>query len=162
MNTIKIYVGCALKHAPEDFKEKVQGLIRELEKNPRYEILKFLGKGDPSDIFRRDILECVANADVLLAIVDLPSTGLGFEMGVLWSSGRPLLAVAHNDAVVSGLVLGIHGGGPFTFRKYAHISQVPEIFTAWLEQVLREQDLPVAEPLHNPAFQNPAFLPGHK
>lgn len=139
MNTIKIYVGCAIKHAPSEFVRQVKGFREELEKHPRFEVLKFLGRGSPEEIFEWDIKRCVDQADVMVAIVDLPSTGLGYEMATHYEkNGRPLLVVAHRDAVVSGLILGIHGGvASFEFHRYSHISRVPEIFIDWLDRALR-------------------------
>jgi hypothetical protein len=129
---IKLYVGCALKNAPKEFIERVFLLRSELAKDPRYEILEFLGPGKPEDIYRRDIHECVANADMMLAVVDQPSLGLGYEMATHCKHfKRPLLAVAHKDSVVSGLIEGIHGEGRFSFARYSEISEVPSILKAW-------------------------------
>lgn len=141
MNTIKIYIGCAIKHAPPEYVEKIKKFRAELERYPRFKILKFFGKGEPKDIFHHDIRECVDEADVMIAFADLPSTGLGYEMATHYEKNkRPLLVVAHREAIVSGLVLGIHGEAPFSFRRYDHISIVGEIFMDWLDRVLIAQN----------------------
>jgi hypothetical protein len=137
MNTIKVYVGCAIKHAPPEFVEQIKAFRDELEKYPRFKVLKFLGRGTPHDIFTWDIRECVDSADVMIAFADLPSTGLGYEMATHFEKNkRPLLVVAHEDATVSGLVLGIHGDAHFEFARYKHLSQVGEMFIAFLERAL--------------------------
>ena len=136
MNRINIYVGCAIKHAPKEFVSQIISIREELEENPHFNVLKFLGDGEPKAIFTRDIQECVAQANVMLAIADLPSTGLGYEMGTHYEKfNRPLFVVAHRDAKVSGLILGIHGEAPFEFCRYDNLSQVPELFTTWLNKV---------------------------
>jgi len=161
MNTINIYVGCALKHAPKAFVDEVLALRAELEKYPRFTVLKFLGRGEPRDIYIRDIKECIAQADVMLAVADLPSTGLGYEMATHYEkNGRPLLIVAHPSADVSGLILGIHGTAPIEVRQYGHLSQVPEIFIDWLGRIPPSFLLRNGSSQKNSAFQHPAFLPG--
>lgn len=137
MNIIKIYVGCAIKHAPPEFVEQVKVFRAELEKYSGFKVLKFLGQGKPQDIFTWDIRECVDSADVMIAFADLPSTGLGYEMATHFEKNkRPLFVVAHEDAVVSGLVLGIHSNVHFEFARYKHLSQVGEMFIAFLERAL--------------------------
>jgi hypothetical protein len=133
MNKIKLYVGCALKHAPPQFVQDILEIRGQLAKDPRFEVLEFLGPGNPKDVYAKDILECVENADIMLAICDLPSLGLGFEMAVHCKHHkRPLLAVAHKDSIVSGLIVGIHNEGPFEFKRYDDLSSVPAILDKWI------------------------------
>lgn len=137
MKKIKLYVGCALKNAPRDFIDSVLALRAELAQNPRYEVLEFLGPGTPEDIYKRDIVECVGSADVMLAICDLPSLGLGFEMAThVKHFKKPLFAVAHEGAAVSGLIIGIHNEGPFAFGRYKKLSDVPQMLDEWLSRVV--------------------------
>lgn len=137
MKKIRLYVGCALKNAPMDFIDSVLALRSELAKNPCYEVLEFLGPGKPRDIYKRDIIECVGTADVMLAICDLPSLGLGYEMAThVKHFKRPLFAVAKEGIPVSGLIEGIHGEGAFSFARYNELSEVPRMLDAWLSDIL--------------------------
>lgn len=135
MKKAKLYVGCALKNAPREFVDGVLAMREKLKADPRLEILEFLGPGLPQDVYRRDIHECVEASDLMVAICDLPSLGLGYEMAThVKHHKRPLLALAREGAVVSGLIEGIHGEGPFAFRRYRDISDVPHIVSSWLDE----------------------------
>jgi len=134
MKKVKLYVGCALNNAPEDFKANVFALRSIIAKDPRFEVLEFFGSGGTSeDVYKKDILECVENADIMLAVCDFPSLGLGFEIATHCKHHkRPLLAVAHTDSSVSRLIIGMYGEGPFTFKRYKNISDVPRIIDEWI------------------------------
>jgi hypothetical protein len=102
----KLYVGCGLTHAPMEFKNSVAQLKIRLRAMPGLEVLDFLGtQGTPRDVYVNDIEKCVKVCDALLAICDYPSTGLGFEMATQVSRQKPILAVAHHQALVSRLIL---------------------------------------------------------
>ena len=112
---LKVYVGCALTSAPDDFIERIIALKIQLRNVLRVEILDFFGgKGKagpgvtPEQVWARDIYECVALADAMLAICDLPSIGLGIEIEkAAGTRGIPTMIVAHHDVRISHLVLGI-------------------------------------------------------
>lgn len=118
----KLYVGCSLAHAPQEFIDEVLELRNSLKKD--FEMLEFIGVGEGTlqEVFTHDIT-CVKKCDVLLAICNLPSTGLGYELGVAVESGKKVLAVAHTDAKVSRLVQGINLPN-FTFMRYNDINEV--------------------------------------
>jgi len=116
---MKIYIGCSLTQAPEDFKESVEKVKADLRKD--HEVLDFLGTvaGTAHDVYRRDIHECLANCDAFIAICDLPAIGLGYELGVAVEKlNKPTLALAHKDAKVSRLTLGIEQPH-YTFKRYS-------------------------------------------
>ncbi len=108
MSKPKLYVGCALTEGPPEFRAEVAHLKTLLK--AEYEVLDFIGltAGNPSDVYRVDINENVCTADVMLAICDYPSTGLGYELAVaVRERGIPVLAVAHEQKRITRLVLGI-------------------------------------------------------
>ncbi len=97
----------------------IQSFISALE-SKGFEIPHFLGliDGTAQDVFRHDIFNCVAKSDLMVAVCDLPSTGLGFEMcHALHVCNIPLLAVGHEKSRVTRLVLGIDHP-LFTFQRY--------------------------------------------
>ncbi len=122
---MKIYVGCSLIHAPEEFREMVEKLKEELRK--QYDILEFvgLGIGSPKDVYDRDIHTCMVQCDIFVAICDFPSLGLGYELGVAVENlQKPTLALAHEDTKVSRLILGINAPH-YIFMRYKHIKDIP-------------------------------------
>jgi hypothetical protein len=137
MKKIKLYVGCALNNAPKEFVGGVLALRKELSNDPAYEVLEFLGPGEPQAIYDTDIKECVMKADAMLAVCDVPSLGLGYEMGVLVTKqGKPLFAVAHTTSNVSKLVQGINEDKvPFAFKRYENLSSVPAMLKKWLVSI---------------------------
>ena len=128
----KLYVGCAISGLPQAEKEKFLGMITELKDTLRghFEVLDFLTatntNGTPTEIYIRDIVECVEHADYMLAICDYPSTGLGYEMATaIEKRGIPVLAMAHRTSNVSKLIIGITAKN-FHFIQYDSIDEVPE------------------------------------
>src|SRR5664279_2524261 len=77
----KLYVGCSLTHAPEDFKTEVEG-FKELLRKQGNEVFDFVGleNGTAEDVYRWDIGHCVRDCDVFIAICDHPALGLGWEI----------------------------------------------------------------------------------
>src|SRR3989344_928411 len=102
----KIYVGCSLTHAPDEFKTAIELLKKHLSQ--KYEILEFVGlvKGTAKDVFEWDT-KCVKECDMFLADCTHPGIGLGYELGVAVEKNKPILAVAHKDAKVSRVILGV-------------------------------------------------------
>src|ERR1700733_9369191 len=105
---MKLYVGCALTLAPEEFKKSVEDLKNALL--VENEVMDFIGTvaGTPQDVYKWDIHECVAKCDVFIAICDFPAIGVGYELSVAVEKLRkPTLALAHKDTKVSRMLLGI-------------------------------------------------------
>lgn len=126
----KLYVGCSLRHAPPEFIASVERLRDGLERD--FDVLKFLGTDadTPEKIFKHDV-GCVRSADLMLAVCDLPSIGLGIELGIAHELGIPTLAVARIDTRVSNMVLGMNHP-LFRFARYERMEEIPEL----LRQVL--------------------------
>ncbi|MFA5155575.1 MAG: hypothetical protein WC453_04030 [Patescibacteria group bacterium] len=115
----KVYVGCSLTHAPAEFRSSVERLQERLK--GVCQVLVFKGLADaniPHDVYVYDIRGCVYKCDLLVAICDFPSLGLGWEMATQAEKRkRPLLAVAHREAKVSKLVIDPQLPG-YEFRRY--------------------------------------------
>lgn len=123
-----IYVGCSLTQAPPEFKRSVEWLKGSL-RCAGYETLEFLGltHGTERDVYQHDIRNCVGKCDFFLAVCDLPSIGLGYELGTaVEKHGLPTLAVAHVDSKVTRLVLGIDHP-LFRFERYHEMAEVVEM-----------------------------------
>jgi len=114
----KIYIGCSLTQAPQEFRDKVEALKALLKKE--YEVLDFIGleKGTPEEVYRWDIQRCVAACDIFVAICDYPAIGLGYEMATaLEKYSKPTLALVSDGVSVSRLVLGINHP-MYTLKQY--------------------------------------------
>ena len=127
----KLYVGCSLTHASEDFKQDVENTKNVLREED-WEVMEFLGltAGTSADVYNQDILTNVANCDGFVGIVDEPSLGLGWELSAAVTHYRkPSLAVAHVDSRITRLVLGAPAYNPnFRFRTYESMAEdVPDI-----------------------------------
>lgn len=132
----KLYVGCSLTHAPEDFKSSISVLKNKLAE--RFEILEFIGleKGTATDVYHWDVGNCVGSCDFFLAICDFPSLGLGYELGTAVERlHKPVLAVAHTDTHITRLVVGIDAPG-FTFARYDKLDDVVNMVLTHAEDVL--------------------------
>lgn len=115
----KLYVGCSLANAPEDFKKSVEVLKDRLKES--YEVLEFKGQvaGTNKEVYKWDIEHCVADCDIFLAVCDFPSIGLGWELNEAIGLDKPTLGVAHTEAVMSRLILGAAEiKRNFTLRRY--------------------------------------------
>ncbi len=118
----KIYFGCSLTHASQEFKDSIESLKNILRKE--YQILDFVGlvKGTPRDVFLWDT-KCVKDCDLFVADFTYPAIGVGYELGIALEHNKPILAVAHKDAKVTRIVLGVDHP-KYTFVRYSDIKEV--------------------------------------
>lgn len=127
---LKLYIGCSLTHAPEEFKSSVEDLKTRLK--AQFEVLEFIGlvNGTPTDVYHHDVQTCVGTCDLFVAICDFPSLGLGYELGTaIEKLHKPVLAVAHRDAHITRLVIGIDAPG-FKFKRYDEMAEIFDLVTA--------------------------------
>jgi hypothetical protein len=132
----KIYVGCALTQAPQEFRDSVESLKDALREE--FEILDFIGLvgGTATDVYHYDIHHCTAKCEMFLAICDFPSIGLGYELSfAIEKRGIKTLAVAHKDAKITRLVLGIDAPR-FEFRRYEDILEVADMVRARMDELV--------------------------
>lgn len=127
----KLYVGCAINNLPKEIKEHFLKQISDLKDSLRndFDVMDFIGiaDGDPKLIYDHDIINCVGNADCMLAICDYPSTGLGYEIATaVEKRGIPVLAVAQKNSSVTRLVIGINKKD-FLFERYESLLEVKDM-----------------------------------
>lgn len=132
-----LYVGCALTPpTPKSFVAGVES-IKEALKEEGYSVLDFVGQNPatPQEVFDWDI-NCVRKCDAMLAIVDYPSQGLGWEMATAGQLGKPTLLVAQAERVVSRFTLGAAASLPnFEFSRYHDLEEVVERTSRFLGRV---------------------------
>jgi hypothetical protein len=139
---MKIYVGCALAHAPEEFRGMVEAIKSRL-RTQGYEVLEFLGLnvGTAAEVYERDIHECVAKCELFVAFCDLPSLGLGWELGTAVEALRkPTLALAYTESKVSRLPIGAEGerNPAFRFQRYESQEHAIELINRFAREVVGE------------------------
>ncbi len=133
MRKIKIYVGCALSQAPEEFREDVETLKKNLRKEG-FEVLDFAWvNGAPNDkvenIYEYD-MKNVSDCTVFVVIADFPSIGLGMEIERAYSEGKIILAFAYRERRITRMLVDLlrhHGQMPLL--PYTHMSNIPEMVT---------------------------------
>jgi nucleoside 2-deoxyribosyltransferase len=116
----KLYIGCSLTHASEEFKTSVENL-KDILRTQGYEVFDFVGlvNGTAKDVYEWDINHCIKDCDAFIGICDFPSIGLGWEANQAIRLGKPALGVAHKDAHVTRLILGAAEVEPdFGFERY--------------------------------------------
>lgn len=124
----KLYVGCGLTLAPQEFKDQVEGLKDEL--SHEWEIMQFLGTtaGTAADVYRVDIIENVGGCDAFVGIADEPSFGLGWEAREAVLQGKPALLVAQAASMVTRMAIGAPDFVDISFRRYNDmVADVPGI-----------------------------------
>lgn len=133
----KLYVGCGLTLAPQEFKDEVERLKEAL--SAEWDIMHFLGltKGTAADVYEVDILRNVGGCDAFVGIMDEPSWGLGYETREALLQGKPTLLVANEKARITRLALGAAEFTDLTFRTYQHmVDDVPTILKEEFASVL--------------------------
>ncbi len=131
---MKLYIGCGLTQAPEDFKKKVEDVKDELRK--KYEILDFVGltAGTAKDVYNWDINECVEKCDVFIAIADYPALGLGYEIGVsVEKLSKPTLVLAQTEALITRLILGVDKLN-YKFARYEKMEEIPLLIENFIQE----------------------------
>lgn len=119
----KVYVGCSLVKATEEFVAFVADFKRRLAEESGTEVLEFVGlsAGTPAVVYETDIGN-VEQCDVLIAFVDEPSTGLGMEIQHAMNLAKPVLALAREGETVTRMVIGAAELGKIRFGRYVDIS----------------------------------------
>jgi hypothetical protein len=136
-NPKSLYIGCCLTGAPEEFTGQVEELKDSLRQN--YEVFDFVGltAGTAEDVYRWDIDHCVADCDMFVSVCDHPSIGLGWELSESVRMNKPTLAVAHENARVTRLVLGAAALKPnLSFERYQDmVADVPRLIEVKFQAV---------------------------
>ena len=95
---LDVYVACALTNAPEESRQKVYRFQDALAKICR--VLRFLGLTEHTgrETYNYDINGCVQKADLVVGVVDVGSSGLGWELCYQCVVKKgPAIALAHVD-----------------------------------------------------------------
>lgn len=133
LKALKIYFGCSLTHAPEEYRQSILALRKSLSE--KYQVLEFFS--NPADmqqnqqsleycqqIYTHD-RNCVLECDIFVAEVSLPSIGLGMELGFAVENNKPILAILQKPYKTSRMIRGIKSE-KFNFFQYSENQEVLE------------------------------------
>ncbi len=118
----RIYVGCSLTQAPEEFRNSIEAFKDSL-RDQGHEVFNFVGLqgGTEADVYNWDIQRCVRKCDVFVGVCDYPSIGLGWELAEAKNFGKPVLMLAHEQSQITRLALGAAVVEPNVhFTEYAN------------------------------------------
>ena len=114
-----LYVGCALRGAPAEFVAGVGELKKQLEND--FKVLHFIGISPTAaakEVYETDI-GCTIEADIMLAICDQSSLGLGIEIAKRAELGKATIIAYRPSVDLSRMVLGLAELSPsFTVVTY--------------------------------------------
>ncbi len=127
---MKIYFSCSIRGARPD-PESIPRLIRHL-KNHGAVLTEHIGdviEGDEVDvsdeeIFLRDVA-WLGEADALVADVTAPSLGVGYEIGIAETLGKPILCL-HRRQRGRRLSAMISGNLKLTLKGYSELAEAYE------------------------------------
>jgi hypothetical protein len=101
----RVYVGCSVTDASKKFTEDVELFKMALEEH--FVVLRFVVKkpGDSINVYVHDIEHCLQEANMMIAVCDERSIGVGIEIGAaLWRKPIPILIIAHEDSRVTSFL----------------------------------------------------------
>lgn len=102
-----LYVGCAIRNAPEGYVSTVESLKKKFEDD--FFVLHFVGVSPTAtakEIYEIDI-DCAGRADLMLALCDFPSLGLGIELAKRAELSKPTIIAYRTQTNISRMVLGL-------------------------------------------------------
>lgn len=88
---------------------------------------------EPAEVYARD-MEWIRGCDALVAEVSTPSHGVGYEIAVALSLGKPVLGLYRHGAAVSKMLIGNDSPG-FRAQGYAHLEEALSAVDRFLEGV---------------------------
>lgn len=128
-----IYVGMALTDAPEEFRTIFHDdLKNKLRAIPGIKVLDFYWVshsptgGDDIEVYNLNEQHS-KNADLLVAIVDHPSIGLGMEIMLRHAMGKPSLFFAHKDKRVTRMLVGYLKKNQLDLHRYDNVDEILRI-----------------------------------
>ena len=135
---MQIYVGMGLTQAPkefrEDFQHELKALLRAID---GVEILDFVGleAGTAADVYDHDC-HCTRTADLCIFVVDHPSIGLGMEIMLRQSIGKPMFIFARENASVTRMLKGMCERSGISIRTYTTAADIARSvdMQVWIKQ----------------------------
>lgn len=95
------------------------------------------------EVYRRD-LQCLTSADLIVAYIGLPSSGVGAELGLALSENLPIVALAREVDSPSRFLLGmLHDSPNAVVLRFGNESDCRQLLAGQLSKVARGLARPV-------------------
>jgi hypothetical protein len=123
----QVYVGCALIHTPQSFRDLVTAFKAQLARDYNVEILDFLGleTGTPEEVYDHD-LGNVRKCTAMIVFIDWGSIGLGMEIQEAIRLEKPILCLHMMGNVVSRMIKGARDKKLLSMMSYHAIGDIDE------------------------------------
>lgn len=126
-----MYVGMGLTQAPKEFRNDFQHELKTgLRALPDVEVLDFygvdfdsVGEGVEVDVYELDRSH-TENADLCVFIVDHPSIGLGMEIALRLTTGKPMLVFARDELRITRMLTGMCKKEAIPFVRYTTTTEI--------------------------------------
>jgi len=138
---MNIYFSCSITGGRKD-EEVYQALVSYLIENHHEVPTAHLSSPDvlvleaaalPQEVYLRDVA-CVSGCEAMVAEVSTPSHGVGYEIALALSLGKPVLCCYRSGMKVSKMITGNTSSG-LKVREYMNISQAVEIVRSFLAEL---------------------------
>lgn len=138
---MKIYFSCSItggRNDQPDYERLVNALLADGHRIPTAhladaDILSLEQVVEAEEVYRRDV-EWVTGCDVLLAEVSTPSHGVGYEIALAESLGKPVFCCYRNGSRVSKMILG-NTSKRFQVFGYSNINEAIDEVRVFLKNI---------------------------
>ena len=133
-----IYVGMALTDAPQEFRGEFQVELKAALRNiENVEVLDFIGleNGTEVDVYEYD-RKCTEECDVMVAVCDHASLGLGMEIAFRVGVQKPLVLCASEQAKVTRMVTGLAAKEGYSFVRYSSVADIAQAVQIELAKIV--------------------------
>lgn len=131
-----VYVAASVTHAPDSLEDFVANFKKELRTATSAIVIDWVGKNSPVQVeqFYKRNLNNVRESDVMIALVDEPSIGLGMEIQEAIAMGKPLICLHHEDRTISRLLVHASDSLNIPIHKYRDLNQAVEIASNFIHE----------------------------
>lgn len=142
----KIYLGCSLNNAPQEFREQISEFRQKLKQY--FEVLEFFSNPVELNSHQNNIelcqqiyeydKNCVLSCDLMIAELSHPSLGLGMELAFAAMNNKPIFGIATQSASISRMILGITDTS-FQLTRYDKIEETIPLIIAKVEALATQR-----------------------
>jgi len=130
-----IYIASSVTHASESHRKFVRDLKQELRLQTQAVVLEWVDKEPVEKLegfFERD-MKNISMSTHVVALVDMPSIGLGMEIKEALLKKKPLLCLAKERAEISRLLLAAQLTYAFKIEHYSALQEAVERVKRFIE-----------------------------
>jgi len=123
-----VYVSSSVTHAPKTYRDFIKKFKQELRSATSALVIEWVDQDAPmipDDFFRKNINN-VLKCDVMVAITDEPSIGVGMEIQEAIRNKKPMLCLYEKGHTVSRLLLSAKQAGEIRLETYESLEDAVE------------------------------------